>query len=140
MLRYLRLAVTSLGAMACLLLVALWVRSYSHCDSFYVGQHRITSLAGKLHLDGRFRRSDTTVVWETYGFAWMEYSDRFSRGGVTSLRHRNSVVVPDWLAIVLAMAFAAAPWIRWKWRFSLRTLLIAMAIVATVLGIIVASN
>jgi hypothetical protein len=140
MLRYLRLAVTSLGAIPCLLLVALWVRSYTHCDSIHILRHRITSLHGKLYFDRRFHRSDTTVVWETYGFAWMEYSDRYNRGGVQPPRNRKGFVIPAWLAIALSMAFTAAPWIRWKWRFSLRTLLIAMALVATVLGIIMASN
>ena len=34
-------------------------------------------------------------------------------------------------------ALAAAPWIRWSRRFSLRTLLIATTLVAVVLGLIV---
>jgi hypothetical protein len=45
------------------------------------------------------------------------------------------VCIPDWLLIFISIAFAAAPWIRW--RFSLRTLLIATTLVAVVLGLVV---
>ena len=37
----------------------------------------------------------------------------------------------------IAALFAAAPWMRCLWRFSLRTLLIATTLVAVVLGLIV---
>ena len=45
------------------------------------------------------------------------------------------VTVPTWLLVSLFAAFAALPWLRW--RFSLRTLLIATTLIAVVLGIIV---
>ena len=48
-------------------------------------------------------------------------------GGATSHSHSGCVVL-------LMAALAAVPWLRW--RFSLRTLLIAMTLVAVVLGII----
>jgi hypothetical protein len=41
----------------------------------------------------------------------------------------------NWLLIILTAALAGVPWIRW--RFSLRTLLIATSLVAVVLGLIV---
>ncbi|MCI0334640.1 MAG: hypothetical protein L0228_15595 [Planctomycetes bacterium] len=44
------------------------------------------------------------------------------------------------VAIPLIVAFAAAPWIRWSKRFSLRTLLIATTLIAVLLGIVAASN
>jgi hypothetical protein len=43
--------------------------------------------------------------------------------------------VPHWFPFVITATVAAAPWIRW--RFSLRTLLIAMTLVAVVLGTLV---
>jgi hypothetical protein len=46
----------------------------------------------------------------------------------------NWKVLPYPLIVVLVTAIAAAPWIRW--RFSLRTLLIATTLVAVVLGLI----
>jgi hypothetical protein len=45
------------------------------------------------------------------------------------------VRTPHWLPILLSAALVAAPWLRW--RFSLRTLLIATTLVAVVLGAIV---
>jgi hypothetical protein len=46
------------------------------------------------------------------------------------------VYVPHWFAACLVAIFAALP--RLRWRFSLRTLLIAMTLVAVVLGLIIA--
>jgi hypothetical protein len=40
-----------------------------------------------------------------------------------------------WLASMVSIAFAAGPWFHW--RFSLRTLLIGMTLLAVVLGAIV---
>jgi hypothetical protein len=49
-----------------------------------------------------------------------------------------SFIAPYWFLILLTAAIAAAPWLRWPKRFSLRTLLIATTLVAVVLGLIVA--
>ncbi len=50
---------------------------------------------------------------------------------------RSEIVVPHWFLVLLSAAFAAAPWIRWSNRFSLRALLIGTTIVAVLLGAIV---
>jgi hypothetical protein len=48
------------------------------------------------------------------------------------------VVFPYWSGVLLAVTLAAAPWIRQlNWRFSLRALLIAITLVAVVLGLVV---
>jgi hypothetical protein len=48
------------------------------------------------------------------------------------------VVFPHRLPFVIFGILAAAPWVRdLQWRFSLRTLLIGMTVVATLLGAIV---
>jgi hypothetical protein len=44
------------------------------------------------------------------------------------------VSFPHWFLALLSAAFATAPWLRW--RFSIRTLLIAMTLVAVALGLI----
>lgn len=46
--------------------------------------------------------------------------------------------IPDWFLVSLFAFIAAAPWFHWSKRFSLRTLLIAMTLVAVALGLIVA--
>jgi hypothetical protein len=43
--------------------------------------------------------------------------------------------IPVWFAILTTATLASAPWLRW--RFSLRTLLIATTLVAVVLSLIV---
>jgi hypothetical protein len=56
-----------------------------------------------------------------------------------SLKASNAifaVTVPHWLAAIMALTLAVGPWIRWKFR--LRTLLIATALIGVALGIIVA--
>jgi hypothetical protein len=56
--------------------------------------------------------------------------------GPQSIRpHASSVTVSHWLLLLVTATLAAAPWT--KWRFSLRTLLIATTIIAVGLGIIV---
>jgi hypothetical protein len=45
-------------------------------------------------------------------------------------------VVPIWILVLSTVALALLPWIRW--RFSLRTLLIATTLVALGLGLVVA--
>jgi len=50
----------------------------------------------------------------------------------------SGVMIPDWILILMMGTIAAAPWIRWRWKFSLRTLLIATTLIAVVLGLVVA--
>jgi hypothetical protein len=45
--------------------------------------------------------------------------------------------VPYWFLAGFAAMLAAAPWFRWSKRFSLRTMLIAMTLIAVLLGMIV---
>ena len=48
----------------------------------------------------------------------------------------SNISLPHWLVSLMSVAFVALPWLRW--RFGLRTLLIATTLVAMVLGIVVA--
>ena len=48
------------------------------------------------------------------------------------------LMLPYWLLILVSTTLAAAPWIEWPRRFSLRTLLIATTLVAVALGLVVA--
>jgi hypothetical protein len=47
----------------------------------------------------------------------------------------NAVSIPYWPIALTSAILATLPWLRWQ--FSLRTLLIAMTILAAVLGLIV---
>ena len=43
-------------------------------------------------------------------------------------------MVPYWFVLLLAAAFGVAPWIRWQ--FSLRTMLIAVTVIAALFGLV----
>jgi hypothetical protein len=46
-------------------------------------------------------------------------------------------LVPHWFLIVGAVALAGVPWLKWSYRFSLRTLLVITAFVAIALALLV---
>ena len=148
MLKYLRIAVTALGLTACVLLVALWVRSYWWADG--VGRTAQTS-----------RNTTVVSVGSNYGRVvlgrhvdpeWVVPPEMINRWGYLSDKARPvqrrfdwkassreiRIEFPTWLAALLAASLAVAPWIRW--RFGLRTLLIATTLVAVGLGAIVLLN
>jgi hypothetical protein len=47
------------------------------------------------------------------------------------------VAFPHWFLVIISVALTAVPWLRWKRRFSLRTLLVATTVVALALGLII---
>lgn len=49
----------------------------------------------------------------------------------------STLVIPYWFPTFLCGIAVAAPWIAERWRFRLRSLLIATTLVAVVLGVIV---
>jgi hypothetical protein len=145
LLRFLRIVLTALGLTVCALLVALWVRSYWWVDALYVAHsHCVVSMRGLLYFDAGISRPaglpsweyhigplDTLSIWNTETEARVEYE-----GVLASWPANWTTVYPIWIFTLLATAFAAAPWIRY--RFSLRTLLIATTLVAVGLGLVVA--
>jgi hypothetical protein len=50
-----------------------------------------------------------------------------------------AVLVPHWFLIVAAAALAGVPWLKWSYRFNIRTLLVVTALVAVALALIVAA-
>jgi hypothetical protein len=106
--RKLRIAFSAVCGVFCLLLVALWLSSYQQSDSyaFTVLGYGVMPLNGSL------------VIRET----WRHY--------LTNV----AVYVPiGWLFAATVMC-GIAPWLRW--RFSLRTLMICIAVTAAALGLI----
>jgi hypothetical protein len=145
MLKYLRIAVTALSLTACLLLVALWVRSYRWQDSVNA------RVPGKLDI----------IAWHLRGqiFFWVHdlrgLQVQFSTGPFyiahesaaefpvweTRFYYRESpngtgFGCPYWFAVLTVAVAAVAPCIEYYRRFSLRTLLIATTLVAVGLGIV----
>jgi hypothetical protein len=65
-------------------------------------------------------------------FLWLRW---YSSNGVQAFRE-FILAAPHWLLLLYTVTLGTIPWLHW--RFSLRTLLIAMTLVAVVLGLIVA--
>jgi hypothetical protein len=153
--RKLRIAWSSGCAIACLLLIVLWVRSYSYLDF-------CTSPLGSLHFQtvgGRavFFALPDQPNW-TAGSRPMETvsprmalrqpcagwptSDDPPRGLLGFAIYKQyglnpAVSAPIWFLVMVAVALGWLPWIADARRFSLRTLLIATTLVAVVLGLAV---
>ena len=150
MLKYLRIAVTALSLAGCVLLVALWVRSFTWSDSIggSVSETenetlRLHSTSGKLSLNWFLDAKLRDWAWTTRSSQELEREHEevirlFARIGRTMQPPRSfkfrwsdtslSVRAPHWFPVMLfgiSAALCGIPWL--KWRFSLRTLLIATA-------------
>ena len=145
--RFLRYAVTALSVMACVLLVALWVRSYWWWDGIYGpgAPSAVSSLQGRLHFvfqDFAIPPVGWTVTSrevETLGDNRPRLSGWESSSGfdVEVQDDLTVIAVPNWFLVALLGTISAVPWVKSFRRFSLRTLLIATTLVAVGLGIIV---
>jgi hypothetical protein len=143
MLKYLRIAVTALSLTACVLLVALWVRSYYYKDvlSGLIWSHDIAFESA----DGRvgFRSYYLNPAFTQQAWGITSYNRKTKEFAV---RFTPDIVVNDWCLLLLFIAVAAIPWVNHiKWdatprRFGLRDLFIATTLVAVGLGIIVAAR
>jgi hypothetical protein len=161
--RKLRIAWSVAWGVVCLLLVVLWVRSYQKQDGFTkpvgVGKSTyIVSNRGTLYwflgevyqappIDFFYwnrmpdDQSTQTLIpaplppspaWQYWNDDATEGIEMFSKKR-WSLRY-EAVAFTHWIALLLAAVVAFISWL--PWRFSLRTLLIAMTLVAVVLGVI----
>jgi hypothetical protein len=144
MLRYLRMAVTALSLTACLLLIALSVRSYSVLDSWQ--DHKlgktwhIQSYRGRIILFTlpRLRERGYSRVTLHTRVTADKHPISGSHTRMANWGRANRIcVVPCWTVALFSAAFTFAPWIQWSKSFSLRTLLIATTLVAVGLGLIV---
>ena len=135
----LRIAWSVALGIAAVLLIALWVQSFKNFNVTYFGPRFgsvivvVDSRPGVLGIGAgpigtsqpwsvrRIDKAEITYVSPSYSRMWAIY--------------RSAVCVPYWFATLFFTVLATLPWFRW--RFSLRTLLIATTLVAVVLGLIV---
>ncbi len=146
--RKLRIAWSVACGIACLLLIILWVRSYSYIDSFHfnipgwpygVRVNSIQGGSGIVIRDYSYASSGFMASYST-PTSRFNYQDHYGQrldDGWFHLLGNKEVLVPYWFVVMSSGALAAAPWVRWSKRFNLRTLLIATTLVAMVLGLIV---
>src|SRR5262245_16886677 len=157
-LRLLRIAFSVVCGIACVLVIVVWWRAYHYSDfaGWTFGGQRFTANSeyGRLLLAWRATSSGKPLQ----GFSSRPVDSR-SPGTVLikrKMREKENVLgiyirrdttpagvvgtvgisFPHGYLVVAVAALAAIPWIRW--RFSLRTLLFATALVAVVLGLIFA--
>jgi hypothetical protein len=145
----------SLGCgIACLLLIALWVRSYHRSESFWVllsGEQLLTiqslygELSGGLSLYNPDEFHDSWEIRSSVRNASQPPKNRFQdvpwyRGsygfGYATSTSLQGAAAPHWFFATATFILTGLPWIGACRRFSLRTLLIATTAVAVVLGAI----
>ena len=132
--RKLRIAWSVVWGVAAVLLIVLWVRSYRSHENvwFNVTNSRVITFSSE--------QGELACQWyatrPTFDFTWINDVSMVHRGSSTwkFIKSRSYWIVffPYWFPTLLSASLAAVPWLRWK--FSLRTLLIATTLVAVVLG------
>lgn len=160
----LRIAWTAWWAIVCVLLIVLWMRSFLTIDSLSVripsnGAVGITSVQGRYTI-GKLSESMVVASIGTYGSApmqsWQTQSqpidkrlakripEMFDLPSFPGFRIRQytstppgifTLVLPHWFTVLLCVTVAVMPWFAPRKRFSLRTLLIAITLIAAVLGL-----
>src|SRR4051794_19615778 len=146
-LRFLRVAFSAFCGLACVLLIALWVRSYRTRDTcFWPGRDhavQINSLLGHTNLYALNRTPGSQFVPFKIDHSPIEgrFKTKFNKNFLGFYFGRGPMEVrldiPYWFWVVGTTIIAAAPWRIHGRRFSLRTLLIAITLVAVVLGFVV---
>jgi hypothetical protein len=150
MLKYLRIAVTALSLTACVLLIALWVRSYSRLETISFrgrGANSVSIIKGSLLINAArltfIVDDDSAIGIKTYSNRKPLAGGRIFISSMQPISHLNYVLrggwkFPIWLLVAALVVVAALPWLPW-WsrRFSLRTLLIATTLIAVGLGTVI---
>jgi hypothetical protein len=153
MLKYLRTAVTAFSLTACVLLIALWVRSYLRSDDLFMRlspNHTaaVNSQEGSLLLIlWTERPPNRQWGWRSTSLQPRQYTWRRYQGKVLSklgIRYEHvdarlyrAASAPHWFVILPFASLTAALWLPWSKRSSLRTLLIATTLVAVGLGVVI---
>src|SRR5438105_2942997 len=119
--RKLRIAWSAMFGIVCAMLIALWLEGNQHIAPYALpGGHCFLSSHGKLFIDNQW------IIDERHG----RIASSLRRPARIDLA--GGAIVPIWILVSATLALAAIPWLQW--RFSLRTLLIAMTLVAAILG------
>jgi len=139
--RKLRIAWSVGCGILCMLLIAFWVRSYWWVDLVNLDTPdpmaaQLTSIKGLIGAS-IYTTGSGYWSWDSLRPEFFDSSRALSHGQFAFLDGNGdrTVIVPHWFLIVLSAAFSTAPWL--PSRFSLRTLLIGMTVVAVLLGAVV---
>jgi hypothetical protein len=142
----LRIACTAVCGLAAVLLVVLWVRSYWWYHSISVPSPArviVQSLLGTVTV---IKYPPPKPLGYVLKGGWKVFAVEDLRIPYSPLppipqwsykvdQTQFTFGFPYWFAVTVFSIIAGLPWLRW--RFSLRTMLIAMTLVAVVLGLVV---
>jgi hypothetical protein len=140
--RTLRITFSAACGILSVLSIALWVRSYYRTDLlvgpwYWGGSFNFASMQGQVGLAVMPAATlSFGVVRDTSGtlFVNPEYCSRLGfRHSKNAVSHK--IVIPYWSLVCTTLPLTFVPWIRT--RFSLRTILIGMTLVAVALGLVV---
>ncbi len=146
LIRGLRIAVSAVCGILCVLLIVLWVRSYWRYDTvrghFVKSQLFSISLWQGVVSFTTHQEADPNAVrlfghWHIDTRTSPSFVDQPAWWFRVSLQPTLRAVVsaPNWFLVFMSATLAVIPWIQWSRRFSLRTLLIAITLIAVVLGL-----
>jgi hypothetical protein len=143
--RKLRIAWSVTWGIAAVLLIALWVRSYRLNEvqvfKLYGIRFQVASLLGRIDFGAAsnavsFRQPVTdglrAIAHSRENRLGFEYYRQLPTGPGEYL---ISFKMPDWFLLTIVTSLAAIPWAGVHCRFSLRSLLIGMTLVAALLGV-----
>ena len=141
--RKLRIAWSVWWGVMAVLMVVLWVRSYSRLTTWQFLttpqiRYYLHSVDGTLAIQCWYREfisKELVPMFRKSDMSWLTTNAGLSVRGTPGLGI-ESVSISYWLLTVATGALATMPWLP-IWRFSLRTLLIATTLVAVVLGAVV---
>jgi hypothetical protein len=150
--RKLRIAWSVVCLIACVLLIVLWVRSYSngHLEGYLPAPSTVccrsmTGVVIALRLPAETvtpslgRENYQPLTFQPFETGPVDIVP--TRSGFIFDWHSSSfwiVQLPYWFLVAIPALCGVAPWLnQFSWRFSLRTLLIATTLVAVVLGLAV---
>jgi hypothetical protein len=147
--RNLRIAFSAACGLAALLLIALCVRSYwwhdyklwsttvsigSNAGTIYWYQSYIEVLLSPSSVPPPALRTVPAGAPKTRFVHFARFTPTGLPPGWTP-RHHTELHIATWLPIAITILAAVLPWA--KWRFSLRTLLLAMTVAAALLGLVI---
>jgi hypothetical protein len=148
--RRLRTAAWAAWLAVCLILVVLWLRTFWRADVLWgpipgYGSFVIASAPGYIELSIVHQVRYPSTAWKLVSHAAEPNAVRrilsldFGAFGLRRSWNWNevSVTAPHWFIVLIAAACAALPLIKWQSRFTLRTMLATVTIVAFALWLFV---
>ena len=149
LIRSVRIAMSVVFGMLCVILLALWVRCYWRIDTLWGpitdhGQLAIVSMQGQVSVGVNFNGGSAPwsivsgTLYAPWRNAWAILLPRRDALGFALVSDSNNlgVTLPYWFIVLTTAILARLPWVPWSKRFSLRTLLIAITLSAVVLGLV----